>query len=116
MNDFKKILVETKDQLKSLITKESSQELIKLVSSIDKNLDAMDESFKQKTEENESLKNDLIESIKATGFKVSGSQNDDSGIDETPKSLDQIMEEELQKITAKQNQEENLWQNFLQLN
>ena len=101
MSYFKKVLVETKDQLKGLLNKDSSPELIKLVSAIDKNLDALDESFTEKTQENESLKNDLIESIKATGFKVSGSQNDDSGIDETPKSMDDILVEELEKITAK---------------
>jgi len=101
MNDFIKVLTETKGQLKSLLTKDSTPELIKLVGDIDKNLDAMSESFTQKTEENESLKNDLIESIKATGFKVNSS-NEGSDIDETPKSMDDILQEELEKITAKQ--------------
>lgn len=101
MTDFKKVLAETKGQLKSLLTKDASPELIKLVSGIDKNLDALDESFTSKIEENESLKNDLIESVKQTGFKVSGSTAD-SDVDENQKSMDEIMAEELEKITAKQ--------------
>ena len=102
MSDFKKILSETKTQLKGLINKDSSQDFIKVITAIDKNLDSMNDSFTAKTEENESLKNDLIESIKNTGFKVNGSQEDDSGVDGNPKSMDDIMKEELDKITAKQ--------------
>lgn len=101
MSDFTKLMTETKGQLKGLLGKDSSQELIKIVSAIDKNLDNLNDAYTEKTKENESLKNDLIESIKATGFKVNGS-TDDSGATEETKSIDQIMEEELAKITAKQ--------------
>ena len=103
MTDFKKILGETKTNLKSLITKETSQEDIKKISDIDKALDSMNEAFDQKEQENNSLKDDLIASVKSTGFNVTDSSKDDSGIDQDQKSMDEILNEELVKITAKQN-------------
>ena len=103
MTDFKKILGETKTNLKSLITKETSQEDIKKISDIDKALDSMNEAFDQKEQENNSLKDDLIASVKSTGFKVTDSSKDDSGVDQDQKSMDEILNEELEKITAKQN-------------
>lgn len=100
--DFLKILAETKGQLKGMITKESSQEQIKVITELDKNLDSLNEAFQDKVKENDSLKDDLIASVKGTGFKVNGSSNDDSGATETEKSMEEIMEEELDKIVANQ--------------
>ena len=60
MSDFKKVLAETKTILKNLITKETKQEDIAIISSIDKQLDSLDEAFTEKQKENESLKDDLI--------------------------------------------------------
>ena len=100
--DFLKILAETKGQLKGMITKESSQEQIKVITELDKNLDSLNEAFQDKVKENDSLKDDLIASVKGTGFKVNGSSNDDSGATETQKSMEEIMEEELDKIVANQ--------------
>ena len=98
MTDFLKILGETKSQLKGMLTQESSQEQINLIADLDKKLDELQEAFNQKTQENESLKNDLIASVKSTGFKVNGNSGYDEDIQgETPKSLDEIMVEELQK-------------------
>lgn len=102
MIDFLKILGETKTQLKGMITKESSQDQIKVITEIDKNLDVLNEAFQDKDKEISSLKDDLIASVKGTGFKVNGTPNDDSGANETEKSMDDIMKEELDKITAKQ--------------
>lgn len=99
--DFKKVLEETKLQLKGMLNKDSSQEQINAITALDKNLDSLNEAYDQKTQENESLKDNLIESVKNTGFKVGGSQKDDSGIDQNPKSMDEILNEELDKITAK---------------
>lgn len=98
--DFLKILAETKSQLKGMITKESSQEQIKVITELDKNLDSLNEGYQDKLKENESLKDDLIASVKGTGFKVNGSSSDDSGATETEKSMEEIMEEELDKIVA----------------
>ena len=98
--DFLKILAETKGQLKGMITNESSQEQIKVISELDKKLDDLNEAYQDKLKENDSLKDDLIASVKSTGFKVNGSSNDDSGATETQKSMEEIMEEELDKIVA----------------
>lgn len=100
--DFKQLLGETKTQLKGMLTKDSSQEQIKLISELDKKLDSINEAYETKEKELSSLKDDLIESVKNTGFKVNGSQNDDSGADQNPKSMDDIIVEELDKIVAKQ--------------
>ena len=102
MNDFVKILGETKAQLKSLITKESSQETIKAITDIDSKLDSLNAAFTEKTQENESLKDDLIASVKNTGFKVNNSSIDDTGIDQNPKSIEDILQEELNNTIAKQ--------------
>lgn len=101
--DFKTLMGETKTNLKNLITKETSQEDIKKISDIDKALDNLSEAFAQKEQENDSLKDDLIASVKSTGFKVTNSLKDDSGIDQDQKSMDEILTEELSKISAKQN-------------
>lgn len=102
MIDFRKILSETKAQLKEMIKSESSQEDIRKISEIDKQLDSLDEAYQLKEKENISLKDDLIASVKSTGFKVGNSDHDDSGIEQDQKSMDEIMQEELAKITAKQ--------------
>ncbi len=103
MIDFKKVLSETKTQLKAMITKESSQEQINAITSLDKQLDSLNEAFKTKEEEVNSLKDNLIDMVKNTSFKVDGSKADDD-IDGNQKSMEEIMQEELNKITAKQNQ------------
>ena len=100
--DFKQLLSETKTQLKGMLTSESSQEQIKAISEIDKHLDSLSEAYETKEKEVSSLKDDLIASVKSTGFKVNGSQDDDSGVDQNQKSMDDIMAEELEKIVAKQ--------------
>ena len=102
MIDFLKVLSETKTQLQGMLTKDSSPEQIKVISEMDKKLDSLNEAFTEKTQENESLKNSLIEAVKNTGFKVSNSQTDDSGVDQNQKSMDEIMSEELSKIVAAQ--------------
>lgn len=101
MPDFKKTLGETKSQLKGMLTKDSSQEQINAITELDKKLDSLMEAYDLKTQENESLKDNLIEAVKNTGFKVNGSQQDDSGIDQNQKSIDEILADELNKFNAK---------------
>ncbi len=103
MQDFKKVLSKTKTQLKAMITKESSQEQINAITSVDKVLDSLNEAYQGKEEEVNSLKDNLIDMVKNTGFKVDGSKGDED-IDGNQKSMEEIMQEELNKITAKQNQ------------
>lgn len=101
--DFVKVLSETKIQLKEMLTKESSQDEINRITEIDKKLDSLNEAFTEKTQENESLKDTLIESVKNTGFKVGASQNNED-IDQNQKSMEDIMNEELEKVLAKQGE------------
>ena len=103
MEDFKKLLGETKSQLKAMLTKDSSQEQIDAITSLDKKLDGLNEAYSKKDEENNSLKDKLIDMVKNTSFKVDGASNDETDIGGNQKSMDEIMAEELDKITAKQN-------------
>ena len=98
--DWKTLLSETKTQLKELLDKNPSQEQINAITSLDKSLDVLNEQYNEKVDEVNSLKDTLIESVKSTGFKVASSQNDDSGIEQNQKSMDEIMSEELDKILA----------------
>ena len=100
MTKYQELMSKTKAQLKDLITKESSQEEINKITSIDKSLDELQAENQKLIAENSSLKDSLIESVKNTGFKVSGKESDDIGVQEETKSLDDVMTEELAKIQA----------------
>ena len=100
MTKYQELMSKTKAQLKDLITKESSQEEINRITSIDKTLDELQAENQKLIAENSSLKDSLIESVKNTGFKVSGKESDDIGVQEETKSLDDVMAEELAKIQA----------------
>ena len=97
---WKEILTETKSQLKGLLNEQSSQEQINAISSLDKQLDSLNEVYDQKEKEVNSLKDNLIDMVKNTSFKVDNSSNDDI-VDPNPKSMDEILSEELNKITAR---------------
>lgn len=99
MIDFSKVMGETKTHLKNLINKDSSQDEINRITAIDKQLDQLQEAFTEKSKENESLKDDLIASVKSTSFKVNSS-NENDDIDGNQKSMDEILSEELNKITS----------------
>ena len=94
---WKDILTETKSQLKALLNDKSSQEQITAITSLDKCLDNLNEVYNQKEEEVNSLKDNLIDMVKNTSFKVDNSSNDDI-TDQNPKSMDEILNEELKKI------------------
>ena len=98
--NWKEILTETKSQLKGLLTENSSQEQINAITSLDKQLDALNEVYDQKEKENNSLKDNLIDMVKNTSFKVDNSSNSEF-IDQNPKSMDDILVEELSKFNAK---------------
>lgn len=98
MTKFEEIMAKTKGHLKSLITKESTQEQISQISEADKSIDDLQKAYDEKNAECEDLKNRFIEAVKNTGFKVNGSSNSDDGTQEETKSLDEIMQEELDKV------------------
>ena len=99
MKEFEKLLSEIKAQLKASLTNESSQDDIQRISNIDKSLDLLSESYKDKEKEVMTYKDMVIDQVKSTGFKVDGTSND-IGTKET-KSLDEVMAEELSKFEAK---------------
>ena len=101
MTDIEKLLSETKTQINGLMTKDSPKEVIDTIAKVNQQLETIKESFAKQMEENQSLKETIIEQVKATGFQPSNS-HDDSGVDQNQKSMDEIMQEELDKITAKQ--------------
>ena len=97
---WKDILTETKSQLKALLNDKSSQEQITAITSLDKCLDNLNEVYNQKEQEVNSLKDNLIDMVKNTSFKVDNSSSDDI-VDQNPKSMDEILDEELKKIAKK---------------
>ena len=100
MTKYQELMSQTKAQLKDLITKESSQEEINKITKIDKTLDDLQAENERLLAENNSLKDSLIESVKNTGFKVTGKESDDIGVQDETKSLDDIMAEEIAKMEA----------------
>lgn len=101
MTDIEKLLSETKTQINGLMTKDSPKEVIDTIAKVNQQLETIKESFTKQTEEIQSLKETIIEQVKSTGFQPSSSK-DDSGVDQNQKSMDEIMQDELDKITAKQ--------------
>ena len=102
MSKYAELMAKIKGHLKESLTKDSSKEEIEKISAMDKELDELNEEHEKLVKENGSLKDSLIESVKNTGFKVNGKEVDDIGTHEETKSMDDIMNEELAKITAKQ--------------
>ena len=98
--NWKEILTETKSQLKGLLNEQSSQEQINAITSLDKQLDFLNEVYDQKEKEVNSLKDNLIDMVKNTSFKVDNSSNSEF-VDPNPKSMDDILLEELNKFNAK---------------
>ena len=94
-NDF---MAETKSLLKDLITKESSKEDIERISNIDKSLDSLAQEYLSKETELKEMKELVVDQVKNTGFKVNGNQVDDSGVSETPKDIDSVLKESIDKI------------------
>lgn len=102
MKDFEKILGETKTQINSLLTKDSPKEVIDQIAKINQQLEIIKEAYTEQKEENQSLKETIINQVQGTGFQPSNSK-DDSGVDQNQKSMDEIMQDELNKIIAKQS-------------
>lgn len=99
MADFKKLLSDTKAQVKELLSKDSSKEQIEKITQIDKQLDSLLEEHGKTEQEVITYKDMVIEQVKNTGVKNTGA--DDSGADDTKTpSLDDVLASELKKIEA----------------
>lgn len=99
-NKFEETLGKIKSQLKSFIKTDMDSKQLDEITAIDKSLDELNDSHQEVVKESDDLKDRLIDSIKNTGFKSSSNESNDIGLSET-KTLEQIMAEELEKITAK---------------
>lgn len=84
-----------RDAIKSLITKETPVETIELISSIDKDLDDLDNEFEAKNKDYDALKDKFIDVVKSG--KTSAKGDRESDIDSKPKTF----EEQLSEFMAK---------------
>ena len=89
-----------KELLKDLVTSENTDQIAK----ISKSLDEVENVANTMETENTSLKDKIVDMVKGT---ISTKEpKDPNDIDDTPKSLDDIMEEEAQKISDKRHKED----------
>lgn len=96
MKKIEQLMSQIKTQLKESINGESTVEEVNKVSEMDKSLDQVMEEYNKLQQDYDSLKDSYIEQVKSTGFKPTGSEDDDIGVGDT-KSLDDVMMEELNK-------------------
>lgn len=94
--NFNDIINNMKSGLKDLITPESSKEYIEKISSLDKSLDEVVGAHENTTKELQEIKDLYIKGVKEFGFK--NPSNDNPTKEEKPKTLDEIMNSNLDKI------------------
>ena len=97
MNKILDLVANIKGQLKESITSELTQEEINKVANIDKSLDDLTEQVTKLQKDYDDLKDSYIEQVKNTGFKPTGSTDDDIGLGET-KTIDEILVDELKSL------------------
>lgn len=95
MKKFEDLYKELNDGLSELLTADNTDTITKLKTS----LDNIKDSHESQETEIKGLKDKMVDIVRNTSFKQEPPQID---IDE-PKSLDEIMSDELNKILAKQN-------------
>lgn len=94
--NFNDIINNMKSSLKSLVTTESSNEFIEKIGSLDKQIDEVVSAHENTTKELQETKDLYINAVKNFGFKTPS--NDDPTKVEQPKTLDEIMKNNLDKI------------------
>lgn len=97
MNKILDLVTQIKGQLKESITTELTPEEINKVALIDKSLDDLTEQVSKLQKDYDDLKDTYIEQVKNTGFKPTGSTDDDIGLGET-KTIDEILVDELKSL------------------
>ena len=97
MNKILDLVTQIKGQLKESITTELTPEEINKVALIDKSLDDLTEQVSKLQKDYDDLKDTYIEQVKNTGFKPTGSTDDDIGLGET-KTIDEILVDELKTL------------------
>ena len=94
--NFNDIINNIKSELKGLITSESSKESIEKVGALDKQIDEVVNAHESTTKELQEIKDLYIKGVKEYGFKTPS--NDNPTKHEEPKSLDDILQDNLDKI------------------
>ena len=94
--NFKETIDNLKSSLKGLIDANSSAEFIEKISSLDKDIDNAVSAHEETEKELSETKEILINHVKTTGFSKP-SQEEPNKI-EAPKSLDEIMQDSLDKF------------------
>ena len=94
--NFNDIINNMKSGLKDLITPESSKEYIEKIRSLDKSLDEVVGAHENTTKELQEIKDLYIKGVKEFGFK--NPSNDNPTEEKKPKSLDEIMNDNLEKF------------------
>lgn len=93
MNKFDEKMNNIKEQLKSLLTADNTEQITKAVAS----LDELSNEYQASVNENSNLKNKIVEIVKGTTFKEQ-SKETDSLEPEREVSLDEALKQAEQKI------------------
>ena len=93
MNKFYEKMNNIKEQLKSLLTADNTEQITKAVAS----LDELSNEYQASVNENSNLKNKIVEIVKGTTFKEQ-SKETDSLEPEREVSLDEALKQAEQKI------------------
>ena len=101
MTEIEKLLGEIKTQLKASMTPDLSKEQVDKFLEVDKKLDKVQEEYTSLNSKYDELKDAYINQAKNLGFRPNGSKGEDDESGET-KSLDEILEEELNKTLEKE--------------
>lgn len=94
--NFNDIINNMKSTLKGLITPESSNEFIEKIGTLDSQIDEVVSAHENTTKELQETKDLYIHSVKEFGFK--SPSNDNPTTEDKPKTLDEIMNNNLDKI------------------
>ena len=100
MGKIEELLNEIKVQLKNSLTAESTPEEVNGIAALDSKVDEIVKESQKMQKDYDDLKELYINQVKNTGFKPVDSEQDDIGLTDT-KSMDDVLAEELAKITAK---------------
>ena len=96
---LKEKLDKINNSLNGLINNESPTELIAQIGDLKNEVASIEEDFNKLEKDHQATKDKLVEVVKGTSF--SKPEDDDTGIE--PKSLDDILKDELVKVKKKEN-------------
>ncbi len=96
MSNFNDNIQKLKSNLKSLLDNNSNTEFIEKIGSLDKQIDEVVNAHEETTKELQKTQESFIEYVKGSGFKSPSNEPDPTKV-ETPKSIEEIMNNCLDK-------------------